>query len=105
MDDLLDFGQSVDLYSLNCEWSVFMNYQIIDYSLQSLQRVLFNDRSSTTDNMPLGIQPRDNGKVYFFNNGTVDDITVSVATQNNLTTFNTINTDRTLNNENNHFLV
>ena len=87
VDDLLDFGQSVDLYSLNSEWSVFMNYQIIDYSLQAFQRVLFNDSSSTTGNIPFGIQLRDNGQVYFFNNGTVDDITVSVATQNNLTTF------------------
>jgi hypothetical protein len=87
VDDLLDIGQSIDLYSLASEWSIFMDAKIQDYTLQSFQRVLQNDSSLSSSDIPLGIQFRDTGDVYFFNNGSVDSTTITSATQRNLVSF------------------
>ena len=87
VDDLLDVGQSIDLYSLASEWSIFMDAKIQDYTLQSFQRILVNDSSLSTPDIPLGLQFRDTGDVYFFNNGSVDSTTITSATQRNLVSF------------------
>ena len=88
VDDLLDMGQTIDLYSLASEWSVFMDAKIIDYSLQSFQRILINDSSNSSPDIPFGIQLRSNNDVAFFNNGTVElSLTLSSATQRTLFSF------------------
>jgi len=88
VDDLLDMGQTIDLYSLASEWSVFMDAKIIDYSLEAFQRIIINDSSNTSSNIPFGIQLRSNNDVAFFNNGTVEtNLTLSSATQRTLFSF------------------
>jgi hypothetical protein len=84
VDDLLDIGQSIDLYSLASEWSIFMDTKIQDYSLQSFQNAITNDSSNSSPDVPMRIMFRDDNNLYFTVNGTTTTETLASATQRSL---------------------
>ena len=87
VDDLLDLGQTIDLYTFDSIWSIFIDSKISNYSLETFQRILFNDSALSSEDIPLGIQYRDNDDIYFFNAGSNYQTSIASATQRSLISF------------------
>ena len=87
VDDLLDIGQSIDLYSLASEWSIFMDSKIQDYTLQTFQNSIINDSSVGSPDQPMRILYRDTADIYFTNNAATTTLSLASATQRSLIGF------------------